>query len=140
MSARCLVRRESASGGVAAAARCCVVGDGSASSTIYVMSDEIHQCAAALANMLPRESFSKVDYCLRARAREAWRFCTCRQLQETDSALLAAISYPAFAIEVWFGSAINGSNALRKRKMLQNTLVFALAMSISKIKRLLSYS
>lgn len=35
-------------------------GDGSKSSLIHVMLDEIQQCSAVLSSMLPRESFSKV--------------------------------------------------------------------------------
>lgn len=34
-------------------------GDGSKSSLIHVMLDEIQQCSAVLSSMLPRESFSK---------------------------------------------------------------------------------
>uniref|UniRef100_A0A914USQ7 Phosphorylase b kinase regulatory subunit n=1 Tax=Plectus sambesii TaxID=2011161 RepID=A0A914USQ7_9BILA len=52
-------------------------GDGSKGSVIHVLPDEIQQCSAVLASMLPRESFSK----------------------ETDAALLCIISYPAFAVE-----------------------------------------
>lgn len=44
---------------------------------IHVLPDEIQQCAAVLASMLPRESFSK----------------------ETDAGILSIISYPAFAVE-----------------------------------------
>ncbi|CAJ0942792.1 unnamed protein product, partial [Mesorhabditis belari] len=52
-------------------------GDGSKTSVITVMPDEIEQCSAVLNSMLPRESFSK----------------------ETDAALLTIISYPAFSVE-----------------------------------------
>jgi hypothetical protein len=52
-------------------------GDGSKSSIVYVLPDEIQQCSAVLSNMLPRESFSK----------------------ETDAGLLSIISYPAFAVD-----------------------------------------
>jgi phosphorylase kinase alpha/beta subunit len=52
-------------------------GDGSRGSVIHVLPDEIQQCSAVLASMLPRESFSK----------------------ETDAGILCIISYPAFAVE-----------------------------------------
>lgn len=51
--------------------------DGSKGSIIHVLPDEVQQCAAVLASMLPRESFSK----------------------EIDAALLSIIAYPAFAVE-----------------------------------------
>uniref|UniRef100_A0A0K0F7E7 Phosphorylase b kinase regulatory subunit n=1 Tax=Strongyloides venezuelensis TaxID=75913 RepID=A0A0K0F7E7_STRVS len=50
--------------------------DGSKSSCIHIVSDEIEQCDAVLSSMLPRESFSK----------------------EVDAALLSMISFPAFAV------------------------------------------
>jgi hypothetical protein len=39
-------------------------GDGSKGSVIHVLPDEIQQCSAVLASMLPRESFSKVSVCI----------------------------------------------------------------------------
>uniref|UniRef100_A0A0K0EFG0 Phosphorylase b kinase regulatory subunit n=1 Tax=Strongyloides stercoralis TaxID=6248 RepID=A0A0K0EFG0_STRER len=50
--------------------------DGSKSSCIHIVSDEIEQCDAVLSSMLPRESFSK----------------------EVDAGLLSMISFPAFAV------------------------------------------
>uniref|UniRef100_A0AC35TID0 Phosphorylase b kinase regulatory subunit n=1 Tax=Rhabditophanes sp. KR3021 TaxID=114890 RepID=A0AC35TID0_9BILA len=50
--------------------------DGSKSSCIHIVSDEIEQCDAVLSSMLPRESFSK----------------------EIDASLLSIISFPAFAV------------------------------------------
>lgn len=69
-------------------------GDGSKSSCIHVLPDEIQQCSAVLSSMLPRESFSKV-YLLD----EEWRVMRMFVYKETDAALLSIISYPAFAVE-----------------------------------------
>lgn len=49
---------------------------GGSASVVHVMPDEVHKCEAVLHSMLPRESLSK----------------------EVDSALLAVIGFPAFAV------------------------------------------